>query len=133
VSFIAETISERKQKVVEIIEERRCLTRNVHSQVVWERWQLNLARDQSGQYAQEEENNVKQMVVAGSKGSFINIPDVRLCQSAVGGRTTNFVRVQSRKNSSMLAGLIDMVVKTAETGYTQQQLVNALEDVETIP
>jgi hypothetical protein len=73
------------------------------------------------------------MVVAGSKGSFINIPDVRLCQSAVGGRTTNFVRVQSRKNSSMLAGLIDMVVKTAETGYTQQQLVNALEDVETIP
>lgn len=38
--------------------------------------QLNPARDASGQYAQKnlkEDDNVKQMVVAGSKGSFINI------------------------------------------------------------
>ncbi|KAJ3537016.1 hypothetical protein NMY22_g5781 [Coprinellus aureogranulatus] len=37
---------------------------------------LNKARDASGQYAQKhlkEDNNVKQMVVAGSKGSFTNI------------------------------------------------------------
>jgi DNA-directed RNA polymerase II subunit RPB1 len=123
--------------------------------------QLNLACDQSGQYAQKEDNNVKQMVVAGSKGSFINIPDVRLCPQSVEGRqilfgfkhrtlphfTKDDFSPESRgsvENSYLhgltpqeffhaMAGLIDMVVKTAETGYTQQQLVNALEDVETIP
>ena len=44
--------------------------------------QLNLARDTSGQYAQKhlkEDNNVKQMVVAGSKGSFINISQMSVC------------------------------------------------------
>lgn len=44
---------------------------------------LNLARDQSGQYAQKnflkEDNNVKQMVVAGSKGSFINTSQISVC------------------------------------------------------
>lgn len=44
--------------------------------------ELNLARDQNGQYAQKnlkEDNNVKQMVVAGSKGSFINISQMSVC------------------------------------------------------
>ncbi|KIK60686.1 hypothetical protein GYMLUDRAFT_43543, partial [Collybiopsis luxurians FD-317 M1] len=44
--------------------------------------ELNLACDKSGQYAQKglkEANNVKQMVVAGSKGSFINILQMSVC------------------------------------------------------
>ena len=44
--------------------------------------ELNLACDQSGQYAQKhlkEDNNVKQMVTAGSKGSFINISQMSVC------------------------------------------------------
>lgn len=57
--------------------------------------ELNLARDQSGQYAQKnlkEDNNVKQMVVAGSKGSFINISQMSVCvgQQIVEGRRIPF-------------------------------------------
>ncbi|KAH0590072.1 DNA-directed RNA polymerase II subunit rpb1 [Termitomyces sp. J132] len=56
---------------------------------------LNLARDHSGQYAQKnlkEDNNVKQMVVAGSKGSFINISQMSVCvgQQSVEGRRIPF-------------------------------------------
>ena len=43
--------------------------------------ELNLARDTSGQFAQtnvKEDNNMKQMVIAGSKGSFI-LTDVGEC------------------------------------------------------
>ncbi|KAJ7630347.1 DNA-directed RNA polymerase II, subunit 1 [Roridomyces roridus] len=57
--------------------------------------QLNIARDDSGQYAQKslkEDNNVKQMVVAGSKGSFINISQMSVCvgQQSVEGRRIPF-------------------------------------------
>ncbi|PCH33167.1 RNA polymerase II large subunit [Wolfiporia cocos MD-104 SS10] len=57
--------------------------------------ELNLARDRSGQYAQKnlkEDNNVKQMVVAGSKGSFINISQMSVCvgQQIVEGRRIPF-------------------------------------------
>ena len=57
--------------------------------------QLNLARDQSGQYAQKhlkEDNNVKQAVVAGSKGSSINISQMSVCvgQQSVEGRRIPF-------------------------------------------
>ncbi|KAG6820127.1 hypothetical protein H0H93_005002, partial [Arthromyces matolae] len=56
---------------------------------------LNTARDDSGQYAQKnlkEDNNVKQMVVAGSKGSFINISQMSVCvgQQSVEGRRIPF-------------------------------------------
>lgn len=46
--------------------------------------QLNLAHDTSSQYAQKhlkEDNNVKQMVVASSKGSCINISQMLVCVS----------------------------------------------------
>jgi DNA-directed RNA polymerase II subunit RPB1 len=54
-----------------------------------------LACDTSGQYAQKhlkEDNNVKQMVVAGSKGSFINISQMSVCvgQQSVEGRCIPF-------------------------------------------
>ncbi|EIN13283.1 beta and beta-prime subunits of DNA dependent RNA-polymerase [Punctularia strigosozonata HHB-11173 SS5] len=57
--------------------------------------ELNLARDDSGQYAQKhlkEDNNVKQMVVAGSKGSYINISQMSVCvgQQSVEGRRIPF-------------------------------------------
>ena len=101
-SYISQTISERKQKVAEIIEEAThdrlkakpgmTIRESFESDV--ER-QLNLARDQSGQYAQKhlkEDNNVKQMVVAGSKGSFINISQMSVCvgQQSVEGRRIPF-------------------------------------------
>ena len=58
--------------------------------------QLNLVRDTSGQYAQrhlKEDNNVKQMVVAGSKGSFINILQMSVCQPAVRQGSPYSIRV----------------------------------------
>ncbi len=56
---------------------------------------LNKARDSSGTSAQRslrEQNNVKQMVVAGSKGSFINISQMTACvgQQNVEGRRIPF-------------------------------------------
>jgi DNA-directed RNA polymerase II subunit RPB1 len=56
---------------------------------------LNRARDTSGTSAQNslrEQNNVKQMVVAGSKGSFINISQMTACvgQQNVEGRRIPF-------------------------------------------
>lgn len=56
---------------------------------------LNRARDLSGTSAQRslrEQNNVKQMVVAGSKGSFINISQMTACvgQQNVEGRRIPF-------------------------------------------
>ena len=53
---------------------------------------LNKGRDTSGQYTQKvlkEDNNVKQMVVAGSKGSYVNISQMSVCvgrQSVEGKR-----------------------------------------------
>ena len=133
---------------------------------VWVERQLNLAHNTSGQYAQKhlkEDNNVKQMVVARSKGSFINISQMSVCvgQQSVEGRCIPFsfchrtlphftkdnFSPESRgfvENSYLHGltpqefffhamvgheGLIDMAVKTAETGYIQCRLVKALEDV----
>ncbi|KAJ7668592.1 hypothetical protein DFH06DRAFT_1126070 [Mycena polygramma] len=72
----------------------------------FEKRQLNLARDESGQFAQKnlkEDNNVKQMVVAEREFFF----------HAMAGRE----------------GHIDTAIKTAETGFIQRRLVKALEDV----
>jgi len=101
-SYISRTINERKQNVAGIIKEAThdrlkakpgmTIRESFESDV--ER-QLNLARDKSGQYAQKhlkEDNNVKQMVVAGSKGSFINISQMSVCvgQQSVEGRRIPF-------------------------------------------
>lgn len=56
---------------------------------------LNQARDKAGQHAQKslkDDNNVKQMVVAGSKGSFINIAQMSVCvgQQSVEGKRIPF-------------------------------------------
>ncbi|KAH8824841.1 RNA polymerase II largest subunit [Flagelloscypha sp. PMI_526] len=56
---------------------------------------LNKARDTSGHYAQKvlkEDNNVKQMVVAGSKGSYINISQMSVCvgQQSIEGKRIPF-------------------------------------------
>ncbi|KAG5223244.1 DNA-directed RNA polymerase II [Salix suchowensis] len=54
--------------------------------------QLNLARDTSAQKNLKEDNNVKQMVIASSKGSFINISQMSVCvgQQSVEGRHIPF-------------------------------------------
>ena len=105
--------------------------------------ELILVHDQSGQYAQKhskEDNNVKQMVVAGSKGSFINTSQMSVCvgKQSVEGRRLSFgfkhrtlphegrfqPRVKTPQEFFFYAmagreGLIDTPsrLKTAETRY----------------
>ncbi|KAJ7480001.1 DNA-directed RNA polymerase II, subunit 1 [Mycena galericulata] len=101
-SFITKKIADCKVNVVGIIEDATHdrlkaapgMTIRESFESLVER-QLNLARDDSGQYAQKnlkEDNNVKQMVVAGSKGSFINISQMSVCvgQQSVEGRRIPF-------------------------------------------
>ena len=101
-SYITQTIAERKNNVTQIIDDATHdrlkaapgMTIRESFESLVER-QLNLARDTSGQYAQKhlkEANNVKQMVVAGSKGSFINISQMSVCvgQQSVEGRRIPF-------------------------------------------
>ncbi|KII94419.1 hypothetical protein PLICRDRAFT_36689 [Plicaturopsis crispa FD-325 SS-3] len=100
--YITNHIAERKATVSEIIEDAThdrlkaapgmTIRESFESRVERE---LNLARDTSGQYAQKnlkEDNNVKQMVVAGSKGTFINISQMSVCvgQQSVEGRRIPF-------------------------------------------
>ncbi len=100
-SYITQTIAERQVNVAKVIEDatQDCLKgkpgMTIHElfesvfESVFEQ-ELILARDQSGQYAQKhlkEDNNVKHMVLARSKGSFINIPQMSVC---VGNRSVVF-------------------------------------------
>jgi len=95
-------IAERKANVPQIIEDATHnrlkavpgMTIRESFESLVER-QLNWARDTSSQYAQKhlkEDNNVKQMVVAGSKGSFINISQMSVCvgQQSMEGRCISF-------------------------------------------
>ena len=101
-SHIHDQIAIRKQSVQEIVEDAyhdrlrpspgMTIRESFEKKVERE---LNLARDQNGQYAQKhlkEDNNVKQMVVAGSKGSFINISQMSVCvgQQSVEGKRIPF-------------------------------------------
>ncbi|EPS95144.1 hypothetical protein FOMPIDRAFT_152872 [Fomitopsis schrenkii] len=101
-SHISDAIAVRKQTVQQIIDDAThdrlkaqpgmTIRESFESKVERE---LNLARDQNGQYAQKalkEDNNVKQMVTAGSKGSFINISQMSVCvgQQIVEGRRIPF-------------------------------------------
>ncbi|KAF7340221.1 DNA-directed RNA polymerase subunit [Mycena venus] len=101
-SFITKKIADCKANVVEIIDNATHdrlkaapgMTIRESFEKMVER-ELNVARDDSGQYAQKnlkEDNNVKQMVVAGSKGSFINISQMSVCvgQQSVEGRRIPF-------------------------------------------
>lgn len=100
--FINETISGCKEKVISIVADaykdqlkaqpgmtiRESFEKDVQAE-------LNKARDTSGKHAQEslkDDNNVKQMVVAGSKGSFINISQMSVCvgQQSVEGKRIPF-------------------------------------------
>ncbi|KAF9261934.1 beta and beta-prime subunits of DNA dependent RNA-polymerase [Marasmius fiardii PR-910] len=101
-SYITQTIAESKTNVAKIIDDAYHdrlkaspgMTIRESFESLVER-QLNLARDTSGRYAQKnlkEDNNVKQMVVAGSKGSFINISQMSVCvgQQSVEGKRIPF-------------------------------------------
>ncbi|KAI0271722.1 RNA polymerase II large subunit [Gloeopeniophorella convolvens] len=95
-------ISHHKRRVQRVVERARIavlepspgmtIRESFESRVELE---LNKARDQSGKSAQvslKDDNNVKQMVVAGSKGSFINISQMSVCvgQQSVEGRRIPF-------------------------------------------
>ncbi|ORX89671.1 beta and beta-prime subunits of DNA dependent RNA-polymerase, partial [Basidiobolus meristosporus CBS 931.73] len=99
---ITETINSAKQRVSEIIltaqqDKLECapgmtIRETFENKVNRE---LNRARDHSGRSAEKslkEENNVKQMVVSGSKGSFINISQMSACvgQQNVEGKRIPF-------------------------------------------
>ncbi|KAI0311763.1 beta and beta-prime subunits of DNA dependent RNA-polymerase [Amylostereum chailletii] len=100
--YITDTIAKHKTKVQEIIEDathdRLKASPGMTIRESFEKaveHELNRARDTSGQYAQKnlkEDNNVKQMVVAGSKGSFINISQMSVCvgQQSVEGKRIPF-------------------------------------------
>ncbi|KAF7371316.1 DNA-directed RNA polymerase subunit [Mycena sanguinolenta] len=101
-AVITRKIADCKEKVVRIIDDATHdrlkaapgMTIRESFEKMVER-ELNVARDDSGQYAQKnlkEDNNVKQMVVAGSKGSFINISQMSICvgQQIVEGRRIPF-------------------------------------------
>jgi DNA-directed RNA polymerase II subunit RPB1 len=100
--FVSTNIEEKKVKVRKIIQEAQkdqlkpspgmTIRESFESSVEFE---LNRARDDSGRHAQthlKDDNNVKQMVVAGSKGSFINISQMSVCvgQQSVEGRRIPF-------------------------------------------
>ncbi|KIK66076.1 hypothetical protein GYMLUDRAFT_38551 [Collybiopsis luxurians FD-317 M1] len=101
-SYISQSIARRKANVAKIIDdathdrlkrEPGMTIRESFESLVQQ--ELNRAVDDSGQYAEKslkEYNNVKQMVVAGSKGSFINISQMSACvgQQSVEGRRIPF-------------------------------------------
>jgi len=98
-AYITQHIAERKQNVADIIEDayhdRLKAAPGMTLRESRVERELNFARDTLGQYAQKnlkEDNNVKQMVVAGSKDSFINISQMSVCvgQQSVEGRRIPF-------------------------------------------
>ncbi|CAD6260248.1 unnamed protein product [Miscanthus lutarioriparius] len=127
---------------------------------------LKTARDDAGSSAQKslsQSNNLKAMVTAGSKGTFINISQMAACvgQQNIEGKRIPFGFTDRTlphfmkddygpkshgfvENSYLQGltpqefffhamggreGLIDTAVKTSETGYIQQRLVKAMEDI----
>lgn len=100
--IIKHRITEAKSKVQDILQEAyqdrlrpspgMTIRESFESKVNRE---LNVARDETGQEVQKslkEDNNVKQMVTAGSKGSFINISQMAVCvgQQSVEGKRIPF-------------------------------------------
>ncbi|KAF8835180.1 beta and beta-prime subunits of DNA dependent RNA-polymerase [Paxillus ammoniavirescens] len=88
-NYIAQHIGDKKQQVAEIIEDAyHDRLKPMPGMTIREPFEskaeveLGQARDDSGQYAQKnlkEDNNTKQMVTAGSKGSYINISQMSVC------------------------------------------------------
>ena len=99
---ISETIAEAKQKVEAVTKEAQAnLLTAKHGMTLRESFEdnvvrfLNEARDRAGRLAEmnlKDLNNVKQMVSAGSKGSFINIAQMSACvgQQSVEGKRIGF-------------------------------------------
>ncbi|EDO14315.1 hypothetical protein Kpol_162p1, partial [Vanderwaltozyma polyspora DSM 70294] len=99
---ITETIAEAKKKVEEVTKEAQAnLLTAKHGMTLRESFEdnvvrfLNEARDKAGRLAEvnlNDTNNVKQMVSAGSKGSFINIAQMSACvgQQSVEGKRIAF-------------------------------------------
>ncbi|KAL1667203.1 hypothetical protein EV715DRAFT_255403 [Schizophyllum commune] len=99
---ITKTIDQQKEKVKELTADAYWdLLKPMPGMTIRETFEskvnheLNKARDDAGKDAQDglkDDNNVKQMVVAGSKGSFINISQMSVCvgQQSVEGKRIPF-------------------------------------------
>ena len=99
---ITETIAEAKRKVEEVTKEAQAnLLTAKHGMTIRESFEdnvvrfLNEARDRAGRLAEVNLNDlnfVKQMVVSGSKGSFINIAQMSACvgQQSVEGKRIGY-------------------------------------------
>ncbi|QLQ79140.1 hypothetical protein HG537_0B04880 [Torulaspora globosa] len=99
---ITETIADAKKKVEDVTKEAQAnLLTAKHGMTLRESFEdsvvrfLNEARDKAGRLAEvnlKDLNNVKQMVSAGSKGSFINIAQMSACvgQQSVEGKRIAF-------------------------------------------
>lgn len=99
---ITDTIAEAKKKVEEVTKEAQAnLLTAKHGMTLRESFEdnvvrfLNEARDKAGRLAEvnlKDLNNVKQMVSAGSKGSFINIAQMSACvgQQSVEGKRIGY-------------------------------------------
>ncbi|XP_057856467.2 DNA-directed RNA polymerase II subunit RPB1 [Cryptomeria japonica] len=102
VKIISETISKAKYDVQMLIEKARSKTLEAEpGRTMMESFEnkvnqvLNKARDDAGTFAQkslDDSNNLKAMVTAGSKGSFINISQMTACvgQQNVEGKRIPF-------------------------------------------
>ncbi|KAF9486924.1 beta and beta-prime subunits of DNA dependent RNA-polymerase, partial [Pleurotus eryngii] len=154
--FITQPIASHKAEVAAVTE--RAIINELKTAPV-----MTIRESFESQYAQKNlkgDDNDKQMVVAGSKGSFINTSRVSVCvgQQSVEGDAYHSasIIVHFRKDdfspeargfieNSYLRGLtpyeffhamagheglIDAAVKTDETGYIQRRLLKASEDVQ---
>jgi DNA-directed RNA polymerase II subunit RPB1 len=139
-SYITQNIAERKANVTQFIDDAihdrlkaaPGMTIRESFESLVER-QLNLARGTSGQYAQKhlkEDNNVKQMVVAGSKGSFIDISQMSVC---VGQQSVEGHRILFGFRHRMLPHFKKDDFSPESRGFVENSylrgLVKALEDV----
>ena len=69
--------------------------------------ELNRTRDDSGQYTQKnlkEDNNVKQMVTTGSKGSYINISQMSVCMGQQSVEGCCIVRIPASDTAALYEG-----------------------------
>ncbi|KAK9948336.1 hypothetical protein M0R45_003917 [Rubus argutus] len=141
---INETISNAKNEVKELIskvqsrqleaEPGRTMMESFENKV---NQVLNRARDDAGSSAQKslsESNNLKAMVTAGSKGSFINISQMTACVGQQNVEENSYLRGLTPQEFYFHAmggreGIIDTAVKTSETGYIQRRLVKGMEDI----
>ncbi|KAI6107391.1 DNA-directed RNA polymerase II, subunit 1 [Pisolithus croceorrhizus] len=139
-SFITEKILEKKQRVQEIIDDAyHDRLKAMPGMTIRESFESMVERELNLAQHLKEDNNVKQMVTAGSKGSYINVSQIvegkripfgfrHRTPEARGFVENSYLRGLTPQEFFFHAmagreGLIDTAVKTAETGYIQRHVM----------